>query len=105
MLIHCLLATTAGAVTAVTAGAVTADELVVDVVDYSQLKIFDAANGSYLRRSRAWGEFNQPSFIPGKKALLTLTEWGKFNQPSLITGKKSTLRAWGEFNQPSFIPG
>ena len=84
MLIHCLLATTAGAVTAVTAGAVTAAELVVDVVDYSQLKIFDAANGSYLRPSRAWGEFNQPSFI---------------------TGKKSTLRAWGEFNQPSFIPG
>ena len=65
MLVHCLLVTTA---VAAAAGAVASAEQLVDVVDYSQLKIFDAANGSYLRRSRAWGEFNQPSFIPGKKS-------------------------------------
>ena len=37
----------------------------VDVVDYTKLRLFDSTNGSYLKKNGAWGEFNQPGIIPG----------------------------------------
>jgi hypothetical protein len=52
-------------------GTAVVDQMI-DVVDYTQLKIFDATNGSYLRSRKAWGEFNQPGFQQGKHCIICI---------------------------------
>jgi hypothetical protein len=66
MILPYLLATASAAAAVDLQSLSTVTPVEIDVVDYTQLRIFDATNGSYLHRSKAWGDFNLPEIMSGR---------------------------------------